>query len=80
MFLDIFFGRHQRRHVRVFVTFSIDVQKIAEMSAFTALPTMTSRNVEDELKDELEDKLEDCYVRGFFAFRGTSGKWSRCPA
>ena len=70
MFLDIFFGRHQRRHVRVFVTFSIDVQKIAEMSAFTALPTMTSRNVEDELEDE----LEDCSVGGVFAFRGTSGK------
>ena len=39
-----------------------------EMSALTALPKMTFRNLEDEIEDELEDMLEDCHVRVFFIF------------
>ena len=38
------------------------------MSVFTALPTTTSRKLEDELEDELEDKLEDSLVPVFLAF------------
>ena len=50
------------------------------MSAFTALPTMMSRKLEDELEDELEDMLEDCHVRVFFTFLRDICKMSEMSA
>ena len=53
---------------------------MTEMSAFTALPTMMSRKLEDELEDELEDMLEDCHVRVFFTFLRDVRKMSEMSA
>ena len=51
-----------------------------EMSALTALPKTTFRNLEDEIEDELEDMLEDCHVRVFFTFLRDVRKMSEISA